>query len=199
MIDILEKKVYRWCHVYRLQMVSVLYTSYSQTGETHQPAQMKGVQGDYLASNRVLAPTLRLKPFSITGISADVAPASPDPPWASSFLPPLCLQVHCFSARSSCQAPLISRGWLGTLGWLPSRLAHCHSQCRETLATAVALLPPPPLTLLFQLRAKIDTGVSLLKKPLRGRRAPLSRRLISQLMCLIGILKMWGADPQLSH
>lgn len=40
---------------------------------------MKVVQGDYLASNRVLAPTLRLKPFSITGISADVAPASPDP------------------------------------------------------------------------------------------------------------------------
>lgn len=40
---------------------------------------MKAVQGDYLASNRVLAPTLRLKPFSITGISADVAPASPDP------------------------------------------------------------------------------------------------------------------------
>lgn len=32
-----------------------------------------------MASNRVLAPTLRLKPFSITEISADVAPASPDP------------------------------------------------------------------------------------------------------------------------
>lgn len=45
----------------------------------NQSAQMKVVQGDYLASNRVLAPTLRLKPFSITGISADVAPASPDP------------------------------------------------------------------------------------------------------------------------
>lgn len=47
--------------------------------EKNQSAQMKVVQGDYLASNRVLAPTLRLKPFSITGISADVAPASPDP------------------------------------------------------------------------------------------------------------------------
>lgn len=48
-------------------------------GGGNQSAQMKVVQGDYLASNRVLAPTLRLKPFSITGISADVAPASPDP------------------------------------------------------------------------------------------------------------------------
>lgn len=48
-------------------------------GKKNQLAQMKVVQGDYLASNRVLAPTLRLKPFSITVISADVAPASPDP------------------------------------------------------------------------------------------------------------------------
>lgn len=35
---------------------------------------MRAAQGDYVASNRVLAPTLRLKPFSITEISADVAP-----------------------------------------------------------------------------------------------------------------------------
>lgn len=32
-----------------------------------------------MASSRVLAPTLRLKPFSITKRAADVAPASRDP------------------------------------------------------------------------------------------------------------------------
>lgn len=74
--------------VYRLLNQSFTRRRWHFTQATHrrrwgwggdQSAQMKVVQGDYLASNRVLAPTLRLKPFSITGISADVAPASPDP------------------------------------------------------------------------------------------------------------------------
>lgn len=199
-IDILGKKVYHFCHVYRLlkqyfsRCVSALHKPLTDWGKK-QPAEMKVVQGDYLASNRVLAPTLRLKPFSITAISADVAPASPDPPRASSYVPPLCLQVHCFSARSFCQAPWSAEGDWGPWG---GSHPHCHSQCRETLTSPVALLPPP-FTLLLQSGAKIDTGVSLLKKPLRGRQAPLSQWLISQLMCLIGILKLWGADPQLSH
>lgn len=59
--------------------VVALHQPLTDRGEKNQSAQMKVAQGDYLASNRVLAPTLRLKPFSITGISADVAPASPDP------------------------------------------------------------------------------------------------------------------------
>lgn len=59
--------------------VGAFHKPLADGGEKNQSAQMKVVQGDYLASNRVLTPTLRLKPFSITGISADVAPASPDP------------------------------------------------------------------------------------------------------------------------
>lgn len=68
--------------VYRLlnqQRWRFTQATHRRGGEKNQSAQMKVVQGDYLASNRVLAPTLRLKPFSITGMSADVAPASSDP------------------------------------------------------------------------------------------------------------------------
>ena len=81
----LEKKVYRSGHVYWLLNQYFNRRCQCFTQATHrqekknQSAQMKVVQGDYLASNRVLTPTLRLKPFSIMGISADVAPASPYP------------------------------------------------------------------------------------------------------------------------
>ncbi len=48
---------------------------------------------DYWPSNRVLASTLRLNPFSITVISRDVLPSCP-----------ACLQVHRTSTRSFRQA-----------------------------------------------------------------------------------------------
>ena len=171
-------------------------TNHSPSGRQKNPRQLKWEQrrGDYLASNRVLAPTLRLKPFSITEISADVASASPDP----LELPapcPLCVCRFSASLLGHSVRPLISGGWLGTREWLPSRFADSHSWRGPQLVQST---PATPL-LLSQARAKIDTGVSVFKKPLRGRGAPQSRRLISQLIFLIGILKMWGADPQLSH
>lgn len=55
--------------------------------------QMIAEQGDYWPSNRVLASTLRLKPFSITELSGDVAPSGP-----------ACLQVHWLRSRSFRQA-----------------------------------------------------------------------------------------------
>lgn len=159
---------------------------HSLTQATHREgdSQFKWEQcrGDYLASNRVLAPTLRLKPFSITEISADVAPRQPDP---LELLAPCPLRVCRFSASllGHSVRPLISGGWLGTRGWLPSRLTDSYSWHKPWLEQCAPAFPLPPL---FQARAKIDTGVSVFKKPLRGRRAPLSQRLISQLMVLIG-------------
>lgn len=130
-----ENQVACSSHVYCLQTNTMQDgVSLSQRGEQEKKkiSQFKWEQcrGDYLASNRVLAPTLRLKPFSITEISADVAPASPDP----LELPASCpLRVCRFSASSlghSVRPPLISRGWPGTVGWLPSRLGDSHSQHR---------------------------------------------------------------------
>lgn len=103
--------------------------------EKNQSVQMRAVQRDYLASNRVLAPTLRLKPFSITEISADVAPASPDP----LELPASCpLRVCRFSASRlghSVRPPLISRGWPGTMDWLQSRLTDSQHRPRQVQCT----------------------------------------------------------------
>lgn len=80
----------------------VHFRSYSHTQGERKKNQI--ARGDYLASNRVLAPTLRLKPFSITEISADVALASPEP----LELPTPCpLRVCRFSAflRGHCVRP----------------------------------------------------------------------------------------------
>lgn len=151
-----------------------------------------------MASNRVLAPTLRLKPFSITEISADVAPASPDP----LELPAPCpLRVCRFSAS------LLGHSVRPPDQWRVTRdqgMAPVQTPQTATADTGPGWCktPPPSCNLLpplFQARAKIDSGVSVFKKPLRGRRAPLSQRLISQLKALIGIPKMRGTDPQLSH
>lgn len=153
---------------------------------------MRAEQGDYLASNWVLAPTLRLKPFSITDIAADVAPASADP----LELPDPCpLRVCRFSASMLGHSVRPPDQWRVTRD--PEMApVQTHRQPQPTQAPANAIRPLPPLS---EARAKIDTGVSMFKKPLRGRRAPLSQRLISQLKALIGISKMRSADPQLSH
>lgn len=169
--------------------VSVSFTSSSQRSRERKISQFKWEQnrGDYLASNRVLAPTLRLKPFSITDISADVAPASLDP---LEFPAPCPLRVCRFSDSMLGHSVRPPDQWRVTrdLGMAP---VQTHRQPHDTGPNA----PSSP----FQARAKIDTGVSVFKKPLRGRRGTLSQRLISQLKALIGIPKMWSADPQLSH
>lgn len=62
-------------------------------GRGKKTLQMIVEQGDYWPSNRVLASTLRLNPFSITELSGDVAPSGP-----------ACLQVHWLRSRSFRQA-----------------------------------------------------------------------------------------------
>lgn len=89
---------------------------------------------DYWHSNRVLASTLRLNPFSITVISRDVLPSCP-----------ACLQVHCTSARSFCQA------------------SDHSGVTREPPTDSIQTAFPPWLKSIWP---------SPVKKPLRNRRAP---------------------------
>lgn len=66
---------------------------FCERGERGGDLQMIVEQGDYWPSNRVLASTLRLNPFSITELSGDVAPSGP-----------ACLQVQWLCSRSFRQA-----------------------------------------------------------------------------------------------
>lgn len=94
---------------------------------------------DYLASSRVLAPTLRLKPFSITKRAADVAPASRDP-LELPAVAPLVFAGSVALCEVILSGPLLSGGWLGTRGWLWSRHTGSHRQ----QAPASAIQPPAP-------------------------------------------------------
>lgn len=67
-----------------------------------------GAKGITRPLTGVLVPTLRLKPFSITEISADVALAGLDP--FQLLGGPPCLQVQRLGTGSFCQDPLISQG-----------------------------------------------------------------------------------------
>lgn len=87
---------------------------------------MRAAQRDYLASNRVLAPTLRLKPFSITEISADVAPTSSDRLRSFQLLAPF-----MFAGSVPLYQVILEDPWSvecnqGTRERLPSRHADSH-------------------------------------------------------------------------
>lgn len=124
-----------------LKTVSVSFTSYSQRVGERKISQFKWEQsrGDYLASNRVLAPTLRLKPFSITDISADVAPASPDPLELPASWP---LRVCRFSASMLGHSVRPPDQWRVTrdLGMAPVQ-THRQPQSTQALASAIRSLP----------------------------------------------------------
>lgn len=117
------------------------FTSYLQRGRERKISQFKWEQsrGDYLASNRVLAPTLRLKPFSITDISADVAPASPDP---LEFPAPCPLRVCRFSASMLGHSVRPPDQWRVTRD-LGIAAVQTHRQPHDT----GPMYPPPPFRL----------------------------------------------------